>query len=91
MRRGPHSNRTVVTDIREQGFSLVLVLLVIAALSLGAALFLQTVRGYGRTVSSASTAVMLEAQADAGFSLRSSTIRLRAQRATSATHSRRWQ
>lgn len=56
-------------DGREQGFALVLVLVAIAALSLAAALFLQAVRGYGRSVSSLSTAVALEAQADAGVQL----------------------
>jgi general secretion pathway protein K len=58
-----------VTGRRDQGFSLVLVLLVIAALSLGAALFLQAVRGYGRAVSAASAAATLEAQADAGVQI----------------------
>lgn len=54
---------------REAGFSLVLVLLVIAALSVAATLFLQVVRGYGRTVSAASAAARLEAYADAGVQI----------------------
>ena len=56
-------------DARERGFSLVLVLLVIGALSLAATLFLQAVRGYGRTAASIASVVTLEAHADAGVQL----------------------
>jgi len=69
MRRGRTSSRSEVTGRRDQGFSLVLVLLVIAALALAATLFLQAVRGYGRTASAASAAAALEAFADAGIQL----------------------
>lgn len=69
MRRDLPISRSDVTVMREQGFSLVLVLLVIAALSLAATLFLQAARGYGRTMSAASTAAGLEANADAGIQL----------------------
>lgn len=69
MRRGLLNSPSVVIDARERGFSLVLVLLVIAALSLAATLFLQAVRGYGRTAASIASAVTLEAHADAGVQL----------------------
>jgi len=55
--------------MREDGFSLVLVLLVVGALSLASVLFLQTVRGYSRTAASAVSVSMLEAYADAGVQI----------------------